>query len=79
MKINKERSSENSTNSDLFGFQMKYVISFILCVILTAFALWGAVYSGEGIVLKGLLGVTAVVAFLQAMFQLFHLQPEDRQ
>ncbi|WP_028785011.1 hypothetical protein [Thalassobacillus devorans] len=50
----------------------KPVFGFILSIILTAFSLWGTFYSTYSP--KFLLGAIAILAFYQAIVQLFHVQ-----
>ncbi|MFC7319687.1 hypothetical protein [Halobacillus campisalis] len=50
----------------------KYIVGFMLCIMLTAFSLWGAVYSSYSP--KPLLYAIAAFAFSQAILQLLHVQ-----
>ncbi|UOR10931.1 hypothetical protein [Halobacillus amylolyticus] len=54
------------------GLPWKNIISFVLCIILASFTLWGALYSDY--TFKTLLFVISVIAFLQALLQLFYVQ-----
>lgn len=53
----------------------KNVIGFVICIALTAISLVGLFYTGYSP--KLLLALIAVLAFSQAMVQLFRIQPSD--
>ncbi|RWZ60612.1 hypothetical protein EQV77_04770 [Halobacillus fulvus] len=57
------------------GFPWKALVGFILCVILTAFALGGFLYSSYEP--KLLLLLVSGLAFAQAFIELFKMQPQD--
>lgn len=54
----------------------KYVVTFMLCIVLTAFSMWGVVYLEESYLIRSLFGITAALAFLQAVFQLAQVDSE---
>ncbi|KHE72394.1 hypothetical protein [Halobacillus sp. BBL2006] len=51
------------------------VIGFVICIALTAISIVGFLYSGYSP--KFLLALISVLAFSQAMVQLFRIQPTD--
>ncbi|TGB04854.1 hypothetical protein [Halobacillus salinus] len=53
----------------------KHLLGFVLCIALTAFSLTGYLYSAYEP--KILLIIISVLAFSQALIQLFRLQPQD--
>lgn len=57
------------------GWPWKDLIGFILCILLTAFSLGGALYSSYD--LKFVLYILTGLSFAQAMIQLYKLQPRD--
>ncbi|QAS51380.1 hypothetical protein [Halobacillus litoralis] len=57
------------------GFPWKSMVGFILCIALTAFSLCGLLYSSYEP--KFLLVLVTGFAFVQALIQLFKLQPVD--
>ncbi|SEB16734.1 hypothetical protein SAMN05421743_12260 [Thalassobacillus cyri] len=54
----------------------KPVFGFIVCIILTAFSLWGMFYADYSP--KFLLGLITILAFSQAVVQLLHVQTHQR-
>ncbi|MCD5323332.1 MULTISPECIES: hypothetical protein [Pontibacillus] len=57
------------------GWPWKDLIGFILSILLTAFSLGGALYSSYDF--KLVLFILAGFSFVQAMIQLYKLQPQD--
>ncbi|MFG6146986.1 hypothetical protein [Halobacillus sp. B23F22_1] len=75
MQINeKVYNQENDVTSEISS---KHVIGFMLCILITSFSLWGAMYTSY--TPKLLLYVLAAVAFSQAIIQLFHAQKRSEE
>lgn len=64
LELNKQASQQQE-----LGLNWKPIVGFILSIILTAFALWAALYSGYSP--KILFFSLSIVAFTQAVLQLF--------
>lgn len=60
-------------NKHTLSLELRYIIGFTLCILLTAFSLWAAVFSGYSY--KMVFAAIAVLAFVQAIIQLFQIQP----
>jgi heme/copper-type cytochrome/quinol oxidase subunit 4 len=60
-------------NKHTLNQQLRYIIGFTLCILLTAFSLWAAVFSGYSY--KMVFAAIAFLAFVQAIMQLFQIQP----
>ncbi len=69
MQMNEKVCNQETTTT---VFSQKHILGFMLCILLTSFALWGAMYSSYSP--KWLLYVLAAVAFSQAIVQLFQVQ-----
>ncbi|MCA0969205.1 hypothetical protein LCM20_01220 [Halobacillus litoralis] len=63
-------------NRSSVGWSWKHLVGFVLCVILTAFSLSGYLYASYEP--KVLLLVITALAFVQAVIQLFRIQPEEQ-
>ncbi|MEW9677945.1 hypothetical protein ABRT01_17630 [Lentibacillus sp. L22] len=59
------------------GIQFRYYIGFTLCILLSAFSLWAAVFSGYSY--KIVFAAIAVLAFVQAIIQLFQVKPAQTE
>ncbi|MFC7063717.1 hypothetical protein [Halobacillus seohaensis] len=76
MKINENLyNQENDDAAEILS--RKHMIGFILCIMLTSFSLWGALYSSY--TPRPLLFVLAAFAFSQAMMQLLCVQSAPKK
>ena len=76
MKLNeKVHDCENNQATEILS--QKHVIGFMLCILLTAISLWGALYTAYSP--KLVLYAVSGLAFTQAIFQLFHVQLQNQK
>ncbi|MCA1009850.1 hypothetical protein [Halobacillus halophilus] len=76
MKLNeKVHNCEDNQATEILS--QKHVISFMLCILLTAISLWGALYTAYSP--KFVLYAISGLAFTQAIFQLFHVQLQNQK
>ncbi|SFG34012.1 hypothetical protein SAMN05216353_13617 [Halobacillus alkaliphilus] len=74
MKLS-EKVHDSERNQATEILSQKHVIGFMLCILLTAISLWGALYTAYSP--KLLLYAVSGLAFTQAIFQLFHVQLQN--
>jgi len=67
--------NKQTLDKSIFHSQVRYMIGFMLCIVLAAFSFWAAVFSGYSykIVFAGI----ALLAFTQAIIRLFQLDPSQ--
>ncbi|MFZ0368207.1 MAG: hypothetical protein WAM07_01245 [Halobacillus sp.] len=76
MKLNeKVHDCENNQATEILS--QKHVIGFMLCILLSAISLWGALYTAYSP--KLVLYAVSGLAFTQAIFQLFHVQLQNQK
>ncbi|GGB57103.1 hypothetical protein GCM10011409_38290 [Lentibacillus populi] len=71
MELNKQPSKRS-----IFSLQARCIIGFSLCIILTAFSLWAAMFSGYSF--KAIYAVLSVLAFIEAIIQLFRVPTSEQ-
>ncbi|ELK46031.1 hypothetical protein QRD89_06920 [Halobacillus sp. ACCC02827] len=75
--MEQKQQMDNEQAPMIGGLQWKHMIGFVLCVVLAAFSLTGAMYSHYEPTF--VLYILSGVAFVQAMIQLFKAQPIEDQ
>ncbi|ASN06124.1 cytochrome C oxidase subunit IV family protein [Virgibacillus necropolis] len=70
MEFNKQANEKQE-----FDLIWKPIIGFVLCILLTAFTLWGALYSGA--FPKVLFIAISVITFIQAVQLLLQVQTQE--
>lgn len=67
--------NKRTLEKKVFNLQFRYMVGFTLCILLSAFSLWAAVFSSYSYKMVSV--AIAVLAFVQAVIRLFQIKPSQ--